>query len=279
MPFTSASSFNALSTELKYTTARFCSPLDLVQLAGVNVELRNIIVSKRLLQRSIAQMGGPTLVLNDSAFPGQLSSLVVFLFTESDCWACGKRTNAYPLSFSLRVRVCDSDCQRYLFGPSSDKWFATIPAVADRVGEDMNLRYIEPWAPFWRQPMFLDKKVYCTRQLRSALARISEAQAVGDAAKAALLEVNGPQRASDLLAFMEVARSLRAWGKSYEKERQKCASQTRRFFTKIRDEVWLEVRSLLFRAGPQVVDTKPPNHGKTFCSFCSKSKTPHIHKV
>ncbi|KAF7368904.1 hypothetical protein MVEN_00216300 [Mycena venus] len=176
---------------------RTIAPLDLVQFSHLNRECRDIVTSANLFQRSVAKLGGP--ILNPTFLT---PNAITFLFTESECWACGKRTNAYPLSFSLRIRVCNDLCKVDLYRKSTacgDK-FATIPSRTDRKSEDIHLEHIEPWAPFL-ETSSKGMRVYSRRQLSSARTRLTSAleadQAEGfpparDNSRNLLLEVNQP---------------------------------------------------------------------------------------
>ncbi|KAJ7653236.1 hypothetical protein DFH06DRAFT_529246 [Mycena polygramma] len=198
-----------VSKEVKCTIARFCSPLDLVQFSRLDRECRDIVMSERLFERSMAELGAPTL---DSNFLSP--TLIVFIFTESRCWACGKGTDSYPLSFSLRIRVCNEQCKQNLYGepPGCGREFATIPPPADRRGDDALLEYIEPWAPYL-ETSAKGKKIYSSYQLASALARLSEAleaDKVEDSRPASqsnksLLLQEWSHRAAELPALMQVS--------------------------------------------------------------------------
>ncbi|KAJ7713206.1 hypothetical protein B0H16DRAFT_1810946 [Mycena metata] len=179
---------------------------------------------------SILRLGGPAL---DRTF--LLPSLITFFFTETACWTRGKPTDRYPLSFSLRIRVCNDQCKTILFKNSSDDVhkFATIPAPEDRTGNIVHLEHIQPWAPYL-EGSGKDKKVYSTQQLTSAIYLFSDTLEVDEeealpptataettpSAKSLLLE-EWSRRAAELPALMDGANRLLAWRSSYEKGKRR----------------------------------------------------------
>ncbi|KAJ7170966.1 hypothetical protein C8R46DRAFT_1087314, partial [Mycena filopes] len=218
--------FSDLSREIKYLIARACSPLDLVNFSQLDAECRDIVLSKNLFRYSILQLGGPAL---ERMFLSP--SLITFLFTETACWTCGKSTDRYPLSFSLRIRVCNDQCKTILFKNSSssgdpDK-FSTIPSRAERAGDAIHLEHIQPWAPYLESST-KDKKIYSTQQLSCAIALFSaavgadnaEAEGLSCAAKDLLLE-QWARRRTELSALMDGSNRLLAWRSSYEKGRRR----------------------------------------------------------
>ncbi|KAJ6535971.1 hypothetical protein DFH09DRAFT_1283908 [Mycena vulgaris] len=109
-----------------------------------------------------------------------LPGIITFFFSASHCWTCGKPTETYPLSFSLRIRVCNDECKEYLYKKSSTSAnkFTTIPSHADLKGDDVLLKYIEPWAPFLETSP-KGRRIYSSRQLKDAISLLSDALKTG----------------------------------------------------------------------------------------------------
>ncbi|KAJ7471216.1 hypothetical protein B0H11DRAFT_2040895 [Mycena galericulata] len=229
-PMRPSKSFNFCdtSTEVKHLIACFCSPLDLLIFSRLNSECRNIAFSHSLFQRNLGKIGAPAL---DSSFP--FPGLIAFLFGTTPCWSCGKGIDTYPLSFALRIRVCNEQGKMNLYQdrPDSAHIFVTIPCEANRNGDDVLLEHIEPWAPFL-EDSDKDEKIYSTRQLTSAISLLSDAlkahravAVVGTGrSPATLLLEEWSERSSELPALMKGSKRMLSWRKTYETAKRRYSS-------------------------------------------------------
>ncbi|KAJ7653227.1 hypothetical protein DFH06DRAFT_528733 [Mycena polygramma] len=168
---TPSATFSDLAVEIQTMIASYMSPYDLARFSQTCRLSRAISTRPNLYAEALTRMRFPP----DIPTPAMsLPTFCLVFFGGGKCTACGKYTDALPLSYTTRLRVCGGPCKDDLI---KRKFVAEIPVVKKPTPQQLLLDRVKPWMPSLETPIGrgAPRTYYLRSDLVRATSRLQEA--------------------------------------------------------------------------------------------------------
>ncbi|KAK7052433.1 hypothetical protein R3P38DRAFT_2860288 [Favolaschia claudopus] len=206
------STFRNFAVELQTMIASYMSPYDLAQFAQTS--RLSLAISKRpkLYTDALLRMGFSIPMPSMSVY-----EFCIGFFGGGLCSACGNHTDAIPLSYTLRLRVCNRVCQDALV---ANKIIVEIATRKNPTAQREELERLKTWLPRV-EPLIRGHTFYLRSDILRASSQLQQAksrdkfQADGQGCpvedREVTLRKSWEEKALELPEKMKVARDVLRW--------------------------------------------------------------------